>query len=156
MAQDLEYWGGATWVYHATITNDSDGSGDIIVDITPGVGNEMEVLYGQIINGDTATRTCNAEIEDASGNVFAIPQSASTSAGSNTGFPSAANSTVTSRPRRFILSGTQHLILTAVSIAASQDASFACVARIRGGVPTVTETGNGTSPTITVNIERVE
>lgn len=139
-----DYWSGATWVYHATVTNDGATSGNHVYVVSPGVGQEMEVLYGRLFNGDGSARTAFANTRNAGGDVlttylatislgvqghYPFPQiDESTTGGSSLG------------PTRKILSGTMDITFNVNSIAINQDTAFSIVARIRGGLPTVTIT----------------
>lgn len=152
-----DYWDGATWLYQAQITNDADGSGAIEVEVVPGAGNEMEVLAVDIVNGDTVARTLSAYVDDASGgNAVILLFSGSTAAGSRRSWPSnETGDDAGAHSHKLIVSGTMALRLRAAGVAASQDASFGIIARVRGDSPDAAESGNGTAPTITVNTETI-
>ncbi len=143
-----DYWDGATWVYHSIVANDDQGASTITWLIVPGAGNEMEILYGQLANLDTAGRAVSIAIEtDAAGEELTRLVVVTLNAGAAVSFPAAnvqAAGGSAAAPTRFILSGNMRLIATVASVALSQDAEFGLVCRIRGGVPTVTEAGGGT------------
>lgn len=147
-AEPGSYWDGATWVYRATITNDGSNSGNHIYNISPGEGNEMEFLYGTVLNGDTATRTIHIEIDDGSDDQVMVNYTISTAAGIRAHvFPTVANE---NRPNmtRYILSGPMRLRLSVLALATSENSEIGIACRIRGNVPTVTLT----SPTDAVEV----
>lgn len=151
---DQGYWDGALWVYHADITNNGSNSGNHTYAVVPGAGNEMEVLYGLILNGDASNRTAGVLIKDgAGGNIISrILSSFTLNAGISHAYPVADERSATgagiNAGARIIIGGTIELSATFASIAVSQDTAFAIVCRIRGGLPTVTLT----SPTDAVEV----
>src|SRR5947208_4417330 len=47
---------GKTWVFQGTVAEDATGGTHVCsLTVTPGAGNEMKVLYGEITIGNTAT-----------------------------------------------------------------------------------------------------
>lgn len=143
-----DYWDGANWVFEADITNDGSNSGNHVYTITVGAGNELEILYGNILNGDTSARTASAVIDDGS-TTTAFMESLSLGAGAQAGFPHAnAAGTIETGPTRFIVAGTMRIVVTVASVATSQDTALAIACRIRGGIPTVVLT----SPTDAVEV----
>lgn len=153
-----DYWDGGTWVYHASITNDAMDAATQTYTIVPGAGNEMEILYGQIFNGDTVARSIVVSIED-NGNELARLIALAAAAASFHSFPAsddpAVASTDLSAGSRLIVSGTMQFVGLVASVAVSQDSLFAVVARIRGGLPTVTEGASAGVPVISINTEQV-
>lgn len=154
-----DYWDGALWVYHSTITGQAgQGAGDITWLIVPGGGSEMEILYGEVINGDTAARVANVDIEtDQAGERLARLVNTSVSAAEWIDFPVTdenASSSVAQAGPRYIVAGTMRILVTVTTVAQAEDATLGIVCRIRGGVPTVTEDGAGT-PVITDLTEQV-
>ncbi len=149
---DDRYWSGALWEYHAQVVNEGgQGASTISVDIVPGAGNELAVLYGFVTNGDTASRTARAQILDAvGGNALTQLQGATLTAGSSGGIP---DSSGVQGGVLFWFGGAMSLFLSVESVADGQDATFAAVCRVRGGVPIVTELGAGT-PTVNINTEQ--
>ncbi len=152
------YWAGALWVYHSTITGQAgQGAGAITWLIIPGAGNEMEVLYGEVINGDTVARIINVDIEtDQAGERLARLINTSVSANEWIDFPTTdenASSSVAQAGPRWIVSGTMRFLVTVIDVAQAQDAALGIVARIRGSLPMVTEGSAGT-PVITDLTER--
>ena len=155
-----DYWDGAVWVYSSTIANDSDGSGALTWNVVPGAGNEMELLYGTLNNLDTSSRSGNIHIQTPATAFILqvlIPRGFSIGASDWVSFPSIDEVATdgAGNPGRMIISGTMALAAELLSVAASQDGVLTLAARIRGGVPTVTNSGQGTSPTITVNHDLV-
>ncbi len=151
-----DYWDGALWVYNVLIANDGTGASDIRTTIVPGAGNEMELLYGMIANLDGTTRTGNVYIRDAlAGNDLTRLFNESMTAGAIRSFPTVgAGDGVEAHGGRFFIAGTMSLEIELLAVALSQDARFGVVCRIRGAVPTATETGGGT-PVITIATEGV-
>lgn len=150
-----KYWDGATWVYQADITNDGSNSGNHDYSLTQGEGDEMEVLYGNVLNGDVASRTVTLEVRDPSGEVLYRMELVSVGAGVYTNFPHGDAAPATAaQAKRLILSGPMILFARVASVATSQDSAFGIVARIRGGVPTVT-LASPTDAVEVVNTNRV-
>lgn len=153
-----EYWDGALWIYHATITNDGSNSGIHEYDLVPGVGNELEVLYGRLNNGDASNRVVHGYVKDADGgnilaSVIGDDSGTNLNAARALSFPFAqaedsSNGQAFAAGVRFFLAGAMSLNLTLAAIAVSQDTSLGLVCRIRGGVPTVILT----SPTDAVEV----
>ncbi len=152
-----EYWAGATFVYQASVTNGAGGAGIHSYTFTLGAGSEMEVLYGEFFNGDTAGVVLGVTIDDGT-NELAELLSVTADAASRHSFPhsdvAAVAGTHLSAGSRIFLAGGMRLVALSGSVAASQDTAFALVARIRGERPAVAEVGAST-PTITINTETV-
>lgn len=144
---------GATWVYHATITNGAGGAGNQIYTVSPGDSNEMEVMYGFIHNGDATTRTIDCRILDgASGNFLSgYFDNETLLANQNRVFPDSDTNKLS--PFRVLVSGDAQLFMRVRSVAASQDSEAAVVCRVRGRAPTTTEDG-ASSPTTIINTAR--
>lgn len=152
-----DYWAGAVWVYHANITNNGSNSGNHVYAVSPGVGNEMELLYGSIRNLDAAARTANVEIDDGTNIFVSLVTAVSISASARTSFPGAssvASSSPVAAGSRIILAGGMRLNATLAAVAVSQDSRFGIACRIRGGVPTVTLTSPADAVEV-VDINRV-
>ena len=150
---------GYTVVYRATILNDSDGSGDVTVLVVPGDGgNEFEIQSIMLFNQDTTTRTLQAIIEDDGGNDMDFLLNEGPSGGNFASWPHEGDrgSSTPTGPGRRLVSGEMQLRLQGLAVAASQDVAFALVLRVHGSMPTFTETGQGTTPTITVDTEKPE
>ncbi len=151
------FWEGALFFYQATVTNGAGGAGVQSYTVTTGVGSEMELLYGEFFNGDTAGVALTVAIDDGTnegGELMAVTADAA----SRHSFPHSdiadAAGTHISAGVRIFLGGGMRLVATTASVAASQDTAFSFTARIRGAVPTVVEVGAST-PTIVVNTEQV-
>ncbi len=151
------YWDGALWVYHADITNDAMDAATQSYEIVPGAGNELEVLYGSLFNGDTTDRQATLRFEDDADNVLARAWSRTLTAASAGQFPYAEDDFTTgvAAGGRYILSGTMVLHAEVAAVAVLQDSALGLVCRIRGGVPTVTEAASAGVPVISINTERV-
>ncbi len=149
------YWDGGTWVYHATITNDAMDAADQVYTVVPGRGNEMEILYGSMFNGDTTDRNSTLEIDDGANRLVRFFSRTHT-AGSIASFPYAEDdftAGVAAGPR-FILGGTMRLVATVAAVAVSQDSALGLVCRIRGSIPIVTEAASAGVPVISINTEQ--
>ncbi len=151
-----DYWDGALWVYHADITNDAMDAATQSYTIVPGVGNEMELLYGTVLNGDTSARNALVEISDGANRILRI---ASFSLGAATNMPlpfkGADNADEVGSWTRFILAGTMQLEVSVAAVAVSQDSALGLCARIRGSLPLVTEAASAGTPVISINTEQV-
>ena len=150
-----DYWDGALFVYHSTLLNGA-GSGNITASFVPGEGNELEFLFGAMTNRDTSTRTMNAAIDTGTTGDNLWIWNSSTAAGGRMNFPNSGDTVGTegSSGGRYILGGPMRLLLTAESIAGSQDTEPGVVFRLRGGVPTIV-TSVSLGGTVTENIRQV-
>lgn len=153
--------GGATYVRRTTITNQAgQGASNVELIFTPaGEGEEFEILYGSILNGDTVGRQCRAEIDDGtSDESIARVFLETVSGGAVSAFPAAdapGDGTMLAAGARLLISGPMRLRLMVVSVADGQDATFAIVLRLRGSnAPTMTTVGAGTE-TVSDDINRV-
>jgi len=136
--------------------NGAGGAGDNGYTVTVGLGSEIEVLYGELFNGDTSNRTAVVDISDGTNRLGTLING-TLNAGARSTFPGAnpfAAAGNPGTPTRIILSGAMVITATVLAVAASQDSALGLVCRIRGPVPTVVEAGAST-PTITINTERV-
>lgn len=145
MADD-RYWAGSTWIYASEITN-GGSAGAPVWEISPGAGNEFEVLYGRLVNLDPAGQQAFCAIGWSTG-VFTtsgiaiaqlVPILFTVSPGASIHFPMVqliVNSNATG-PTRFIVSGSMVLEARFNTLSANEDAIFSLCARIRGGRPTV-------------------
>ncbi len=154
-----DYWDGALWIYQADITNDASDAANHTYTIVPGTGNEMEILYGNIFNGDTVARNTGVRLMDGANTLGWLTQfGSSTGAGIYRMFPAvniSDNFPITGGKSRLFMAGTMELEAIVTAVAISQDSAFAVVCRIRGGVPTVTETASAGVPVISINTEQV-
>ncbi len=160
MGNQSDSWpGGQTWVYHADIVNSAGGAADNSYTVSLAVGNEMEILYGEVLNGDTAGRVVTVLIDTGTaGENLASLVSITADAGSTQAFPhsdvSGVAGTHLSAGAPLLFSGGMRLVVTVAAVALSQDTAFGLVCRTRNAVPTVVEAGEA-SATITINEERV-
>jgi hypothetical protein len=153
------YWEGATFIYYIRIVNDGSNSGNHEIEISPGVGNELEILYGSIFNGDTAARTilCIIQGQDSSEYSYLLPRNFSLGAGLKVPFPvtdEVEGGGALSGARRLIVSGDMKLYVRIASVGLSQDSEFGVIMRTRGDAPAVTVT-SPTGATETVRENRV-
>ena len=143
------YWDGALWVYHSQIAHEGgQGAGDITWLVVPGAGNELEILYGHLHNTDTSTRVASGIIEtDTAGEEVTPLFSDSLGAAARQVFFVPSRTTATEESAggpRYIVAGTMRLLFTMAAVADGQESIMGIACRIRGGVPTVTEGGQGT------------
>jgi len=162
MAETLDSWpAGATWVFQGSVAEDATaGTHVCTLTVTPGAGNEMQVLYGRILEGNTATAQLPiARITDGT-NLLAdfINGIVDTSANIGRSFPSLvapannANQFVgTVMQSNLMVSGTQVLLLQVSTAAVSVTQTFAVVARIKGEKPTAVLNDTIGTSTNTVN-----
>ncbi len=162
-----DYWAGATWVYADIITNDGSNSGNHTRSIVPGDGNEMELLYGLLFNGDASARAAKVVIGTGGGtpnftgfaNVMylLLPTGLNLAATTPTPFPvsdDVGSGGASGQGARHVISSSMELFSQINSIAVSKPTRFAVACRIRGGIPTVTLT-SPTDATEAVDINQV-
>ncbi len=156
-----DYWEGAIWVFQARILNDGSNAGDHVYAVSPGVGNELEVLYGNIINSDSGSaRNASIDIDDGSNLLTRVLTLSTPVANADVSFFSApgnassGNSLVGITSGKIMIAGGMRLVATVFALAVNQDSFFAIACRIRGGLPTVTFT-SPTDATETVNPNQV-
>lgn len=156
--------GGATYVFQGTITEDATaGTHVCTLTMSPGAGNEMQVSYGEVIVGATATsQVVLVSIDDGTNELTEIINPAAiTTSGVRvvfgaTGTAISGNQGISSAvPLPFIVSGTMQLILKVTTAAVSVTQTFAVVCRIKGTVPTATLNDTIGTSTNTVNTNRV-
>lgn len=153
----LEYGSGGLFIYFATIVNGAGGAGDHTYIVTAGVGNELEILGGVILNGDTSSRTVTVKTDTgvADENVDgSLPEGTALGAGTRMGlYRGDASVNAPQAFGRMVLSGSLRLVVRVAAVTASENSAFGFIARLRGGIPTIAETGAST-PTITIEEER--
>lgn len=160
---------GVTWVVQGTVAEDATGGTHVsTLTITPGASNEMWVIDGRIVVGNTATaQTATAEVDDGSNviyDIFNASDVSDTRANQvfNLGWAAggAINTNIETifqqeHPIPFFVSGTMRLILRVSTAAVSVTQTFSIACRIRGGAPTVAFADSVGTPTITTNTEQV-
>ncbi len=154
-----DYWDGATWVYQTDITSDAMDAANHTYIIVPGAGNEIEILYGYLFNGDISARAGSVRIDDGGNRLGSLIDDANNlAAGARRYFPVAANDSddKPSGPSgRIFLSGTMRVFARVDAVSVTEDSAFSIVCRIRGGIPTVTEGASAGVPVISINKEQV-
>lgn len=159
VGQEGQTWpGGLTYVFQGTIAEDATaGTHVCTLTITPGVGNEMQVLYGEILDGNTATsQSIIVSIDDGTNEVFRYISDSSTTAQQRFCFPwnptaaSARGST-----DKALVSGAMRLILQVQTAAVSVTQTFAVVCRIHGAKPTAVLADTVGTPVLTTNTDAV-
>lgn len=158
---DNDYWSGRLFVYRATIINGAAIATPTCI-LTPGVDNEFELYHGTVSHNDATASNVDVHIRDEDANVQAYLYDVdAVTQNSVCQFPSAPQAAATAgnaadapAASRFLISGTMDLYIAAVDIDATEGITVTIVGRIRGGLPTIAETGGGT-PTITITTERI-
>ena len=145
----------ALWIYQADITNGAGGAGDQTYTLTVGVGNELEVLYVRVLQGDPTSRLVLAQIDDGT-NQGPRLIGGSTAQDTFRQWPTAGSSADDGvlGSARLLMAGAMRLIVTIQAVALSENTACWIGCRIRSGVPTVVESGAST-PTININSEAV-
>jgi hypothetical protein len=148
---------GATAILDVTLIQNNAGGGKLAVDVSPGTGNEMEVLYG-IVNVTTGTHGIFIGWNSSStGSNLTNWSTVASVATPNITFPrygSITGATETSGavgwPLRPIISGTHALTMQASGTGAQNDVvRFTLIVRVKGAVPTAISTNSG--GTVAVN-----
>ncbi len=143
------FWDGATWEYQATVTNNGTNSGSHVYVVSPGTGNEIVILYGELFNGDSAGRTATIETRtDGAARLLTLHNGTLGAGGIFSLLPSNASTAVSRLSQGLLLSGGMDLRVTLASLAINEDSRLGVVARIFGGTPGVTIT----SPTDAVEV----
>ncbi len=153
---------GALFVYQSTIINGGGGGGTVSAVLTPGAGNEFELLWGRISHNDATASDIDVHIRDDGGRVLAsLYDMDAVTQNSVCQFPTApaaaatgGNAGDTPAATRLFISGTMDLYMAALLIDLSEGSTNVIVGRVYGGMPTIVETGNNT-PTITINTEQL-
>ncbi len=158
----------ATYVIQGTVAEDATAGTHVCsLTVTPGAGNEMQVLGGRIAVGATATaQTAQSNITDGTNIVMDLLNPAATSTtvsglvfnivnGASRFDVYAAASDPGSAQANYIVSGTMQLILKVTTTAVSVTQTFAVVLGIRYGVPTATLADSVGTPTLTTNTSGV-
>jgi len=162
----------ATYVFQGTVAEDATaGTHVCTATITPGAGNSLEVVAGQITVGATATaQGAFVKVDDGTNTLYHLlngEESTATVSGLVAHFPTtsesnigetalAASSFLHAVPNRGFVSGSMRLILTVTTAAVSVTQTFAVVCRVRGlGLPTATLADSVGAPTLTTNTNTV-
>jgi len=125
--------------------------------MTVGLGNELEVLYLEVFNGDTSARVIDVSIDDGTNVLWSLFRRAgtSTAAAGSLPWPHTGASILEGGHTRLMMSGVMRLVASVAAVAVSQDSALSLVCRIRGPVPTVVEAASAGTPVISINTERV-
>ncbi len=156
-----ETYEGALFVYQSTIINGGGGGGTVSVVLTPGAGNEFELLWGRISHNDATASDIDVHIRDDGDRVLAsLFDVDAVTQNSVCQFPTAPAAAATSgnvgdtpAATRFLIAGGMDLYMAALLIDLSEGSTNVIVGRVFGAVPTIVETGNST-PAITINTEQ--
>ncbi len=152
---DDGYWAGATWVYQ--VVAEGSGVASHVYTVSPGVGNEFEILYGSVDNRAASARTSEVLIDDGANVLVPISTRENVNSGHFLGFPHsepAITNAAAGAGVRWFLAGGMRLVATLVSMSAGDVSAFGLVCRLRGGLPDVTVSVGGT-PTVTENRNEV-
>ncbi len=155
------FYDGGQFVYRSTVINGGGGGGDTSVTVTPGQGNEFGLIQGSVSHNDATASTINALVRDEDDNtqIGLIDALASVTQNSVNYFPSgigtipATGGNQSGVPHPLMVAGTMDIFVNAVAIDLSEGSTHTLILRLRGSVPTITESGNST-PTITITTER--
>ena len=155
----LDYWGGSLYVYQATIIGSAAASHRY--DIEPGEGNEFQMLWGTLFNGDTTARSPSSLIYSDDTFSFVLTRFLNTStigAGSYRNFPADASygsDAGQSAASRILMAGKMVLRVQLSSVAISQDSALAFACRLRGDPPTVTRSVTSGIDSGVVNVDEL-
>lgn len=150
-------------MFQGTVLEDATAGTHVTsLTVTPGVGSELFIYGGSIIEGNTATsQTALVLIDDGTNALFRYLFVADTSASIEHDFPTntipATNVSngITGTLPFTVLSGAMRLILRVTTTAVSVTQTFAFVGRIKGpGLPTTTLADTVGTPTLTQNTDR--
>jgi len=168
MARTQDTWpAGATWVFQGTVLEDATvGTHLSSLTVTPGAGNELLVLYGRIVVGNTATAQVVSIFIDDGTNLLVRPLFVSNTTASveyqigyeetATTINPSANVDRISLDRPFIVSGTMRLVLQVSTTIVSLTQTFAIACRIKSSaLPTATLADTVGVPTLTTNTNQV-
>jgi hypothetical protein len=160
MAETQDAWpAGATWVFQGTVAEDATaGTHVCTLTVSPGAGNEMEVLYCRILAGAGAANLTNIKINDGT-NVLSqlIVNNLSLASGEQVNWPTTVNTTQSSYNSyaKACVSGTMNFVLSVSTATVSLVHTFAVVCRIKGAKPTATLNDTIGTSTNTVNTNQV-
>ena len=149
MSSQSDTWpAGLTWVFQGTVAEDATvGTHVVSLTVTPGAGQELEILMWRIVAGATATsQTMAAFIDDGTNVLAEFINVADVASGTARTWPfytasvASTNQLMIAPPSAsVILSGTMRLILRETTAAVSVTQTFAVVARLKTGqLPTAT------------------
>lgn len=147
----------ATWVL--IIRHESDATANLTIAVSPGEGNELEVLYGRVLNSGAAGRTMSVFIDDGSTQIGELLPSASQGNGTVRNFPTiidVADGNIICAGARLFLGGPMRLVASATSMLTTEEMRLTLVCRVRGSEPTVTTAESaGTATTVTTTARMV-
>lgn len=149
-----------TWVFQGTVGEDSTvGTHNSSLTVTPGAGNEMQLLYGRIQGGAGAANLLTITIDDGTNVIHRIADSLSLASGQYFNFPNslapAAQAIGNPMPASNIISGTMRWIAQISTATVSLTHTFAVACRIKGALPTATLADSLGTPTLTTNTSAV-
>ena len=157
--QSASWPGGRTYVFQGTVLEDATGGTHIAsLTMAPGAGNEVQLLYGQVIEGNTTTAQTTAIFIDDGTNVLGQFIFAGSTAASvihnipisaTAGAANANNGTGMFQP--FLVSGAMRFVMRVTTAAVSITHTFSIVLRVWGDSPTFTLADTVGTPTLTTN-----
>lgn len=152
-----------TFVAQGTVAEDATAGTHLCsLTVSPGAGNEMQLLYGKFVAGAGAANLCNIVIRDAvGGNTLTslIPDGLSLASGAAVSFPgtgaiAAGQNAGAASP--FIVSGLMAFVMTVSTATVSLTHTFSACFRIRDVPPTTVALADTVgTPTLTLNTNRV-
>jgi len=160
MTNNIETWpAGSTWAYLAVFKEDGAGGGTVNIDISPGAGNEMILMFMHLGPDDyAANRTITVRIEDSANNrLMDIYSAAIDNAHVNLPLVNSDSTSMAWNKTGFplIISGTDTLTINGASLAQNEEITVAIRARLRGPIPSITATSSGTIGTTVTTYSKV-
>jgi hypothetical protein len=149
-----------TWVFQGTVAEDATaGTHNVSLTITPGTGNELELIYGSLGVGAGAGQTVDIFIDDGTNLLTEFVRAFAAASGDFLSFPSQAATNAAKQPLggggKYIVSGTMRLKILIVTATISLTDTFAVVCRVKGAVPTATLADTVGTPVVTTNTNKV-
>lgn len=155
------YWSGATWVYHAEVTNDAGITANHEYDVVPGADNEFEFGYGYLQNGSTSAGRNGFVLLNANDDIVAvllkfqnIPLGIRASFPDKFTYGTGPHEQIGYGGTKIWVSGEMELHAEIDAVSSNQFSEFALVVRARGSKPIVTITTS--DPGVDVNVRTDE
>jgi hypothetical protein len=161
MTNEIENWpAGRTYVFQGTVAEDGTAGTHVSsLVVSPGAGNEMQIIAGEINAGNGAANLTNAIVDDGTNNIYRlIPSNLSLAANENVSFPTTSKGVTlnhASSPGAYFVSGAMRLRLSISTATVSLTHGFAVACRFKGAKPTAALADTIGSPTLTTNTDAV-
>ena len=152
---------GATWVFQGTVAEDATvGTHVSSLTVTPGSGQEMQILYGGFVAGAGAANLLTIVIDDGTNIITRFANATSLASGADLWFPSAVAGSSGSQaeflPPNIIVSGTMRYKMSVSTATVSLTHTFSLAARLKtSALPTATLADTVGTPTLVTNTNRV-